>query len=97
MGLSAVMRELETQRSQWNKMQIEAVRSFNPGRYKGDIVLFKSIDDGLNSHYGWHELIDGTVTEFMISGAHGEILKDSNVEPLAGVLDSILRKKHSAL
>ena len=67
-----------------------AVRHYSPKPYSGDIILFKSIEDGLNSPYGWRELIGGELTEVMIPGDHIEIMREPHVETLAKKLKSYL-------
>ncbi|MEM8859182.1 MAG: thioesterase domain-containing protein, partial [Chloroflexota bacterium] len=68
-----------------------AIDNFVPKRFAGDLVLFKSMGDGLHSHYGWQELVDGSVQECMVPGEHSKILQAPFVQSLANLLKPILK------
>jgi thioesterase domain-containing protein len=72
------------------KANVSALRSYIPGRYPGEIILFRSVDHGMGDYYGWNELTSGIVRIYDVPGNHRGILQEPNVSVLAEKLQKCI-------
>ena len=59
-----------------------ALERYRMKPYKGKVTLFKSIEDGQRTYYGWQELATEGVETHYVSGTHTDILEEPNVGAL---------------
>ena len=69
---------------------VSALRHYIPGKYPGEIILFRSMDHGKGTYYGWNELTSGDVTIYDVPGNHRGILQKPNVPVLAEKLQKCI-------
>ncbi len=62
-------------------------------RYAGDLLLFKSEEQGEAKYYGWEELVDGRVETHYIPGKHVEILQPPGVSLVAEKIEQAIRAR----
>ena len=74
---------------------VSALRHYIPGKYPGEIILFRSMDHGKGTYYGWNELTSGDVTIYDVPGNHRGILQKPNVPVLAEKLQKCIDEKNN--
>jgi acyl transferase domain-containing protein/pimeloyl-ACP methyl ester carboxylesterase len=68
-------------------------KHYKPSAYKGDLLLFKTIDNpSVHKYLGWDGLV-GSIELAMLKGKHTELMKiEDNIEPLVSTIKAYLKK-----
>jgi len=72
------------------KSNVQAMRRYVPYAYPGPIALFKASEQ-FDEDLGWGVLAAGGVAMYAVPGNHYTVIREPNVEALAGQLEHHLR------
>jgi len=72
------------------KSNVQAMRRYVPHAYSGSIALFKASEQ-FDEDLGWGAMAAGGVAMYAVPGNHYTVIREPNVEALAGQLEHHLR------
>jgi amino acid adenylation domain-containing protein len=84
-------------RMMWNLRETTyyAFKHYQPGEYKGDVVLFRALERGPGSpkslFLGWEQVVPGRIKIINVPGMHSTMLSQPNVRFVAKELDDLLQ------